>query len=73
MGNAASQGQCGQPAGRCHRASTGTGAAADRGNGPVRGASYAAITLLMVNTGSSSARATPPMIRPMTMIMIGSI
>lgn len=38
-----------------------------------QGRNYDAITLLMVNTGKSSASATPPMIAPMTMIINGSI
>jgi hypothetical protein len=42
-------------------------------NRPVGPAAYWARTLLMVKIGNSNARATPPMIRPMTTIIRGSM
>ncbi len=52
----------------------GKGAAVQPGKiGPAGRSGYCASTLLIVKIGSSSARATPPMIRPMTTIISGSM
>ena len=42
-------------------------------NRPAGSVVYWARTLLIVKIGSNSARATPPMIRPMTTIISGSM